>query len=84
MNPTYEQVRAEAQIRANETGCDQGIEKNKLFGTFRHFSLPGAQYRAGYELRCEVVHPDNIAETRAGHGHEATSQQVCGWHGVPR
>lgn len=80
----YFEIRKQAQAKANETGRDQGIELNKLFKEYRTFPLPAAQHRQGFELRCEVVHPERIEKTAPGHGHEATSAQPCGWHGAPR
>ena len=80
----YFEIRKQAQAKANETGRDQGIEFNKLFKEYRTFPLPAAQYRQGFELRCEVVNPERLEKTAPGHGHEATSAQPCGWHGGPR
>lgn len=80
----YRAVRKHAQDEANRTGRDQGVEFNKLFKEYRAFPLPAAKHRQGFELRCEVVHPERLENTAQGHGHEATSVQPCGWHGAPR
>lgn len=64
----YRALRAEAQRKANETGFDYGIEPNDLFHTWRMFLLPKKQYRTGHELRCEVISPENLSTTQAGHG----------------
>lgn len=68
---SYKVARAEAQARANATGRDIGLEANALFKTWNSFVLPAAQYRNGHELRCEVVHPERIADTKPGHGYGA-------------
>ena len=80
----YLEIRKVAQDKANATGCDHGIEQNKLFRTYREFLLPMAKFRTGHELRCEVVHPELLASTRPGHGYADTSKQPCGWHGGGR
>lgn len=49
----YEDVRKEAQEKANKTGCDFGLEKN-AFG-YTCFMLPRRENRFGHEARCEVV-----------------------------
>ena len=78
---SYLVARAEAQARANETGRDIGLEANDLFKSWHSFMLPAAQYRRGHELRCEVVHPERLAATAAGHGHQETAAQPSGWVG---
>lgn len=65
---SYAAVRAEAQRKANEMGHDVGIERNALYGGYRSFMLPRRENRAGHELRCEVVQPENLAKTQPGHG----------------
>lgn len=62
----YQKIRAEAQARANRTGVDHGVEK--LNGKFRYFMLPGKRFRTGHELRCEVVHPEDLSKCLPGHG----------------
>lgn len=63
---TYAEARAEAQRLANEFGYDYGVEAH-VFG-FHHFMLPQARHRFGHELRCEIVHPENLAKCQPGHG----------------
>lgn len=55
---SYEIVRAEAQARANETGADFGVEHNELMREWSFFMLPSPKNRYGFELGCEVVHPE--------------------------
>lgn len=76
----YDDAKKFAQAKANETGRDFGLELNKLFKEYIVFGLPNACNRTGHELRCEVVHPDNIETTSKGHGYEETRKQPCGWH----
>lgn len=64
----YRLRRAEAQTRANETGFDHGIEANHIFRDFTIVMLPRRENRYGYETRCEIVHPENLATTQPGHG----------------
>lgn len=64
----YKQLSKEAQKNADETGCDWGLEKNELFGTFRIFPLPRKRIRSGHELRCEVLECTNYARQQPGHG----------------
>ncbi len=64
----YKEARDHAQKHANETGYDYGLEFNTLFKTYRVFMLPGAKYRSGHELRCEVVSCDHIDRRKPGHG----------------
>jgi len=80
----YFVVRKQAQDRANETGRDQGLELNRLTKEYRTFALPAAKSRQGFELRCEVVHPERRENTAPGHGYEATMAQPSGWHGAQR
>lgn len=65
----YQATRADAQARANAAGHDWGLEANDLYRNWTSFRLPCRQNRAGHELRCEVVSPENIATTQPGHGH---------------
>jgi hypothetical protein len=68
-NPdNYREVRAEAQRLSNETGRDYGVEK--LGGRYRHFMLPEKRFRAGHELRCEVVMCDSDTRMLKGHGYK--------------
>jgi len=64
----YQAAREEAQKKANSLGMDVGLEANHLFKEFSSFLLPAKQYRAGHELRCEVVHPEKLETTQPGHG----------------
>jgi hypothetical protein len=73
----YVAARNEAQTKANEYGYDYGLEANDLFKSFHVFMLPGAQFRQGHELRCEVVHPTSD-KTKPGHGYEATRETIKG------
>ena len=63
----YEQARAEAQQKANAIGMDYGVERNRTFGTFAVFMLPGRDNRFGHELRCEVV-TSELQNHKPGHG----------------
>lgn len=62
----YQEARREAQLRANDTGGDYGVEK--LGAEYRYFPLPQRRHRFGFELRCEVVSCTDIAKCRPGHG----------------
>jgi hypothetical protein len=62
----YQDVRQEAQKKANETGFDFGVEKN-AFG-FSCFMLPRKENRCGHELRCEVVSCEVLSKCQKGHG----------------
>lgn len=73
---TYQEARAQAQEKANASGCDFGVEKN-AFG-FSCFSLPRQEHRTGHELRCEVVSCMDLSKVQSGHGGEG---DFCGWHG---
>jgi hypothetical protein len=64
----YREVRAAAQALANERGYDYGLEHNRLFGEYTFFMLPAKNSRCGHELRCEVVHPEDIRKCKPGHG----------------
>lgn len=64
----YPAARADAQKRADETGCDHGLEWNAVCREFHVFMLPQKRNRYGHELRCEVVYPTNLDKTREGHG----------------
>ena len=67
----YQAAREEAQKKANDAGADFGLEANHYWKEFVSFRLPARQYRAGHELRCEVVSPENLEKTLPGHGPEA-------------
>lgn len=56
----YSVARAEAQRRANVYRCDIGIEAAKEYGrlVYRLLGLPKPANRQGFELRCEVVSPE--------------------------
>lgn len=62
----YQTARAEAQAKANATGFDYGVSKN-AFG-YTVFMLPQKRNRSGYELTCEVVHCEELAKCKPGHG----------------
>lgn len=64
----YVARRAEALSRANLTGFDHGLEANNMFKDYSIMMLPRRENRRGYELRVEVVHPEDLARTRPGHG----------------
>lgn len=64
----YQEARRQAQAIANQTGFDVGLERNELFGTWSWRMLPAAQYRAGHELRVEVVSCENLEKCQKGHG----------------
>lgn len=64
----YRAARERAQALANELGFDHGIEANDVFRDWRVFMLPRRENRYGFELRCEVVHPENLAKCQPGHG----------------
>lgn len=51
----YEDAYRAAVLLARETGCDVGLEHNKLFHTYMLSLLPRPEFRQGFELRCEVV-----------------------------
>jgi hypothetical protein len=72
-NATYPAARADAQKRANATGFDHGLEWNDVFGSWNVFMLPARQNRRGFELRAEVVSPENIEKTQPGHGYGRAS-----------
>ena len=58
---TYQEARAAAQQYANATGSSLGLEKPGKYGDGRWYPrmLPHKANRCGWELRCEVVAPDN-------------------------
>ena len=64
----YREARAIAQKNANELGFDYGLECNDLFKTFTTYMLPDRKNRRGFELRCEVVSPENLDKCKPGHG----------------
>jgi hypothetical protein len=64
----YRAARAEAQLKANASGYDFGVEANDIFKNFNVMMLPSVENRSGYELRVEVVHPEDLSKTRRGHG----------------
>lgn len=67
----YHAARAEAQQRANDTGCDYGLEANDLFRTFSIRMLPKVANRFGHDLRCEVVSSEHESRQQPGHGWRA-------------
>lgn len=52
----YAEVREQAQAMADKSGRDYGIERYPT-GEYAIHALPNPEHRAGFELRCEVVHP---------------------------
>lgn len=64
----YDRLSKEAQKNADETGCDWGLEKNDVFGTFRIFPLPRKKLRSAHELRCAVYECSNYDRQQPGHG----------------
>lgn len=64
----YTERRAEAQKRANDFGFDHGLEANHIFRDFTIMMLPRRENRYGFELRVEVVHPEDLSKTQPGHG----------------
>lgn len=46
---------------ARQSGKEVGIERMRQFGkdVFLVHRLPAAQFRQGFELRCEIVRPDD-------------------------
>ena len=64
----YKNARTEAQAKANATGYDHGIERNKIFKSFTVFMLPKRENRVGHELRCEIVYPEDLTICKPGHG----------------
>lgn len=82
----YAAKRAEAQASANLLGMDHGIEARPMFREWTFFLLPEKHNRYGHETTCEVVHPENLAHTRRGHGYAATrppSTVGPDYHGGP-
>ena len=68
MTKDYKLARKDAQEKADLTGHDYGIELNSLFKTYSVFILPQRKNRCGHELRCEVVHPQDLSKCLPGHG----------------
>lgn len=87
----YRECRAKAQASANALGMDHGIELLWNGGhpgmvSWSFFLLPEKHNRYGHETTCEVVHPENLARTRRGHGYAATrppSTVGPDYHGGP-
>jgi hypothetical protein len=79
-------VRAAAQLEANKTGFDYGIEANDLFKYWRFFPLPAKAFRFGHEHTCEVVSCERLDRCQPGHGPLATrepSRVGPDYHGGP-
>lgn len=59
--PDYHLAHGNAVLLARSSRKDVGIERAAEFGkeVFRVFRLPLPQNRFGFELRCEVVGPDD-------------------------
>jgi hypothetical protein len=64
----YAHEKSMAQVKANATGFDYGLEVNDAFHEIRTFMLPRRENRTGHELRCEVVSCENLATMQIGHG----------------
>jgi hypothetical protein len=65
----YKQVKAAQQAEADRDGFDRGIEVFEGPMAYVHtFMLPAKQFRAGFELRCEVVMCSSTERTQPGHG----------------
>lgn len=67
-NKDYARGKVWAQVMANNSGFDYGIEKNPIFGTYSAFMLPRKINRSGHELRCEIVTCSDINRMQTGHG----------------
>jgi len=58
----YQSAHNAAVERARQYQCDVGLEKTSPLygkGKFRIFLLPHPEHRSGFELRCQVVRPDD-------------------------
>lgn len=60
---TYQEAHKWAQAEANASGLDFGLEKPIMIGNrqiqgWSVKGVPAAQYRSGWELRCEIVRPE--------------------------
>lgn len=64
----WQAARTEAQLKANATGFDYGLEANDLFKSFSVFMLPRRENRYGLELRCEVVSCEFLDRCQPWHG----------------
>jgi len=64
----YEVARRAAQAKADALGFDYGISPNDESREWWVFMLPRRENRYGFELRCEVVSPMNLANAWPGHG----------------
>jgi len=51
---------------ARSVGREVGLEKFKEFNIpgYRVFTLPGAAYRTGFELRCQIIRPNDSKSER--------------------
>lgn len=76
---TYEDARAEAQRKANESGHDYGVEDLGGYAGFTAFLLPQRKNRYGHELRCEVVSCEDHSRCKPGHGPVSDQPLACGW-----
>lgn len=68
----YNEVKKFAQSKADETGYDYGIEK--LVNFYSVFMMSSIEFRAGREVRCEIVHCSKLENCAPGHGPNATFQ----------
>lgn len=79
----FETLKA-AQADADRTGADYGLEYNRYSG-YRYFRLPAKTYRAGHELRCQVVTCSDLDRCLPGHGPCAIDRNPAAtYHGGPR
>jgi len=78
---TYLEAHAEAMAKADATGFDYGIERNRYYpgGFAPPFLLPKACNRYGHELRCEVVYCMIESKIQPGHGPNAGRPNGSGW-----
>ena len=69
-NALYTSARAEAQLRADASGRDVGLEwlGDDAWGHWHVFGLPNRENRYGYEARCEAVMCSDLGKIPAGHG----------------
>lgn len=54
---TWREARDYAEKQARELGQPHGIEKPTQFQGWTVKMVPRREYRAGWELRCEIVEP---------------------------
>lgn len=64
----YQAARADAQRRANETGCDHQLVRNDIFKDFTVRMIPEKKNRYGRDLDGEVVMCEILDKCWRGHG----------------